>query len=885
MTARPLPERVRAMLAEPGAPPLTLLTGPAGAGRSHLLRAVAQAARRAGRPVLQVRLAPEDRDEPWYLAGRVLAGLAPQPVRPAATRDFDVPAEPSGAALAHALGRRRGLVLLVDDVQWADPQSVAVLLDALHGPVGASVRCFAALRTGAPPVLGVAAGFQRLRAAGLARVAPVLPLSAADAEVVLRGAVQAVPHDSLSRPARRFSRGRPAALLAAVEGFRASGALRIADRRAYLTDTTAVVDIPAYQELATPVRALPAVTQSVARALAVLQPLGGAAPGLIAEALGMPVTEVVDHLGRLRREGIARRGGSGWRLPAPAVAVALRAALGPYERARLAQVAAEALWAGRACCADPAYLPDQVAAAGTLVDSAAALVLLRDRAAAAAVPAPADAARWWTAAAALSGDPADRAEALVCEAVAGMRAGRYGAARASLRRLLDGSVTGLAPATRQEAELLELACARGERDEDGVRSVAAGEPPVPGAPAPTPVTRAAAHTLLNRWGEAADLLPAVPAGTPVDGGAAAMVTGTVAAVTGRSAAGLPAEGEPDGGVGAGRRAAAYALAAYRMCLIVGDRAGADDPDEMILTATERALRDWRAGRWDAALDAAQFAMAADLAVGCHPAQAAVHRAAAETLLARGYPARARAVAEAARVDGAPLPHLPAVVLAEIEWALGNATTAARGAGDALAEAARHGVVLGTDELWLVVAERAMERGDTAAAQAAATSATAVAATLGTAASAARAAVARMIVGRDGTAADEAVARARDVGGPYELARTLERAVRWTGRTPGALGEAYELLGDLGAILHRSRLRQAMREYGLSVPGRAQTLAEGECLLARLVAEGLSNRHVAAATQSTEKSVEGRLTRLFTRTGYRSRVELAAAVLVADAGLG
>jgi DNA-binding NarL/FixJ family response regulator len=72
---------------------------------------------------------------------------------------------------------------------------------------------------------------------------------------------------------------------------------------------------------------------------------------------------------------------------------------------------------------------------------------------------------------------------------------------------------------------------------------------------------------------------------------------------------------------------------------------------------------------------------------------------------------------------------------------------------------------------------------------------------------------------------------------------------------------------------------------VSIPGRAQTLAEGERLLARLVADCLSNRQLAAATQSSEKSVEGRLSRLFNRTGYRSRVELAAAVLVGDAGLG
>jgi DNA-binding NarL/FixJ family response regulator len=70
----------------------------------------------------------------------------------------------------------------------------------------------------------------------------------------------------------------------------------------------------------------------------------------------------------------------------------------------------------------------------------------------------------------------------------------------------------------------------------------------------------------------------------------------------------------------------------------------------------------------------------------------------------------------------------------------------------------------------------------------------------------------------------------------------------------------------------------MRERNVAVPGRQSTVTENERLLAVLVAEGLGNKQLATVLRNSEKSVEGRLSRLFSRTGYRSRVELAMAIL-------
>ncbi|SDT66609.1 regulatory protein, luxR family [Actinoplanes derwentensis] len=864
-------------IVDPAEPALTLLTGPAGIGRSHALRGLREAAAAAGRPVVEVRLAPEDRDEPWYLAGRVLAGLAPIPTRLGAGRGGFV--EPPAAALTRALRRHPGLVIVVDDAQWADPESATALLAALHQLARTPVRCVAAWRTGAAVNPVLLTGFDGLRAAGLAKMDRLRPLPPAEADALVFRLLQAVPHDSLRTELRRLSRGRPGPLLAAVEGYRGSDTLRVVDRRAYLADVTVPPRIPVGHDLLRPVHRLDPGTFAVARSLAVLEPLGPAVPALIGRALGMTSDEVGAHLGTLRDEGVARVDRRGWRIPVPAVAVALGAGLGPYERRRLAQVAVQALWSGDAHSGDPGFLPDAVATAGGLVDPARSITLLREHATAAALRSPADAARWWSGAADLSGDPADRAEAVLNRAGAELRAGRYGSARTPLLGLL--SENDLSPAAREEAALLALIGARGERDMDAVRATASGE-------CGGPVTRAAALTVLDRWAEAARLIRETARITST-----AEALGTqIRAVTGRtSATPRPHPGTGDSDAGSGRRAASAAVTAFLTATVSGDPVGAHralagtgltDAD---LPVPARALRDWRAGRWDRALEAALFGVAADLAVAYPVAQSTVHRMAAEVLLARGWPSRARAMLETARADGAPLPHLLEPVAAEIDQILGDPAAAARVTGAALAETARRGLVAGVDELWLTATELAMERGDPAEAAAAADAAAGTAAALDTVAARLRAASARLVADRNPELAGEVVSLAREFGAPYELARALERVVRWTGHTPALLGEAYDLLGDLGAVLHRSRVRQAMREHGLAVPGRSETLAEGEQLLAALVAEGLSNRQLAAATQSSEKSVEGRLSRLFNRTGYRSRVELASAVLVGEYQVG
>ncbi|MZE79854.1 hypothetical protein GTY57_23605 [Streptomyces sp. SID5475] len=96
-----------------------------------------------------------------------------------------------------------------------------------------------------------------------------------------------------------------------------------------------------------------------------------------------------------------------------------------------------------------------------------------------------------------------------------------------------------------------------------------------------------------------------------------------------------------------------------------------------------------------------------------------------------------------------------------------------------------------------------------------------------------------------------------------------------------LREAHALATRCGASSLLERVRAVTRERGVPAPrarGRREALAATERRIIELIGEGLTNRQIALRLQVSEKTVENHLTRLFARTGCRSRVELAAASL-------
>ncbi len=98
-------------------------------------------------------------------------------------------------------------------------------------------------------------------------------------------------------------------------------------------------------------------------------------------------------------------------------------------------------------------------------------------------------------------------------------------------------------------------------------------------------------------------------------------------------------------------------------------------------------------------------------------------------------------------------------------------------------------------------------------------------------------------------------------------------------THGALGRALATFEDLGAAPWARRAREeiAASGAGLPRPGRPRAsdeLSPRELQVAVIVAEGLTNREVAARLFLSEKTVERHLGSVYRKLGLRSRTELA-----------
>ncbi|MCE6998634.1 AAA family ATPase [Saccharothrix sp. S26] len=136
---------------------------------------------------------------------------------------------------------------------------------------------------------------------------------------------------------------------------------------------------------------------------------------------------------------------------------------------------------------------------------------------------------------------------------------------------------------------------------------------------------------------------------------------------------------------------------------------------------------------------------------------------------------------------------------------------------------------------------------------------------------------------DPEGADEALAAAAEALGrlpmPFERARTdlvrgrVLRRRRMKLAAREALLAARRAFDRLGAPSWVREVDGEVGRLGLR-RGDEHELTATELRIARLVAAGMSNREVAGAAYVTEKTVEAHLTRIFRKTGVRTRRELA-----------
>jgi DNA-binding CsgD family transcriptional regulator len=117
------------------------------------------------------------------------------------------------------------------------------------------------------------------------------------------------------------------------------------------------------------------------------------------------------------------------------------------------------------------------------------------------------------------------------------------------------------------------------------------------------------------------------------------------------------------------------------------------------------------------------------------------------------------------------------------------------------------------------------------------------------------------------------------GWAFEHARTqlalgrTQRRARRKRAARASLEAALATFEELGARLWAEQARRELRSIGGRAPSRGR-LTSMEERVAALVAQGRSNRQVAASLYVAERTVEGHLTRIYAKLGVQSRAELA-----------
>jgi DNA-binding CsgD family transcriptional regulator len=137
------------------------------------------------------------------------------------------------------------------------------------------------------------------------------------------------------------------------------------------------------------------------------------------------------------------------------------------------------------------------------------------------------------------------------------------------------------------------------------------------------------------------------------------------------------------------------------------------------------------------------------------------------------------------------------------------------------------------------------------------------------------------------ALDLALAAHERLPQPFERGRTLlargqiERRAKHRAAARASLTEALEVFDGLGAALWSERAAAELAR----IPGRTRAsgdLTETERRVAELVADGLSNKEVAAKLFVSVRAVESNLSKIYAKLGIRSRAELASRLHARDA---
>lgn len=889
---------VLADLLEPA--PLTVLRGESGIGRSAVLAELGDRLETRGHRVLRLQAGEHDRTAPFGALYRLLSSVDEPEAEATRSSVLGLVAKlsatpraataPAGArqlavAVLTAIRRHLPLTVLIDDAHRLDDATAAVLEPLVHRIAGQA--CTIVLTTPPSPQRDTTPALQRLRDAGLARTTTLRPLNRKQSRQFIAEALRANPDPELVDSLHHAARGRPAALLAGITGYREAGALHTIDRHAYLGPARHRPTGDPRHPLLAPIRDAGPDAPAIARAMSLLAPLGAVAPRIAAEATGTSTDDVHRALDELVRHRVLHTTGNGWRYRTPMLRAAVEHCLGPYERRNLAAHAVTATWDGTAHPDDPHYLPDRLIDAGPHIDPHRAGRELLDHGTRALFDDPARAARLLRAAADTTTDPTTRATALLAHASACSLHGHLSDAAPSTRALLTEHPDQIPPAQLHKAVLAHIAATAGTGDHTTLQRIADGDETLPGGTAQNLIARAYAHGWLGHWNRGHQLLdthpwddedPVLRDHATIYRTSIAVMHGTTEPLHAHIRETRHPTPHPEHHFDTTRHQADLLLA-------LGELQPAEQhlhhhgihPHQ--LAHTDRFLIEYMRGHWTRALHTARRAMTTDQHRTRPLSWAMLHLAAARIHIDNGQLSRARHLIHTGRTG--PLPHLFDYAEAQTHRALGEHHEADQHLHNGLRTAEHHGHTLGTEAIHAELAHRAHTNGDTATAEHHLHQLEQRTEQLRTGRARLHLLLTRTHVLGDHNAAREALHLTHQRGQPRETTTVLTRLARSGHHTTRLLADAYHHAGTLDALLLRSRLRRTMRHHNVPIPNRAATTSENERLLAVLVTEGLTNRQLAAVFGTTEKSVEGRMTRMFARIGYRSRVELAAAMVTGE----
>lgn len=444
--------------------PVAAIAGQAGAGKSRLIRELAQ---RSALPALLVAALLPERAEAWGLARSLLrevAALDSGLVHRIPTRALNVLADvvpeladigigmdagPMDAQTRRALvlqggvqllgaAAETGLLVLVDDLQWADPSSLSLLASVLERHRG--VTCVLAYRPEEVEDDGDVASFlSALAARHTVRTVPLPPLTAADLAEALEPVVAAAIVQA--------TQGSPFAVTEVVRELASRGVLTRSPQGSWRVSAGAAglaQAADAAEQLGAVGRRHLVLAQAARfgrperELLALVSMIARPVPArTLAAASGLAQPRTVQGLSRLASGGLVRLGERGWSTTHDVVREAVVEGLPDAERGRLHGMLAVALGAEGV---DPAEVAAHHAGAGDADEAARGY----SRAARALVEGLADAEATELVAAGLglAADPDVRRELLDIRSRLRARRGDLIGARADLQLAVTGCPPG-----------------------------------------------------------------------------------------------------------------------------------------------------------------------------------------------------------------------------------------------------------------------------------------------------------------------------------------------------------------------------------------------------------------------------------------------------------